>query len=129
MIDSYIRLSFILLMSISAIGIVVLIPLLYIQHLIHRKTLDPIYFNKKYYSDYELHIFKTFPLLLVKTLGYIKAITFPKAMRRKFKHNIIKPEDNILIATLAWLTILILIIGGLVLINTGISAIFHYNSI
>jgi len=128
MIDTYIKISFILLMVISVIGIVGLIPLLLIQHFIHKKILDPIYFNNKHYSPYELNIFTTFPLLLVKTLGYIKAIVFPNTMRRKFKKNILTPKTNPITYLLAWLTMIILICGALIIINTGISAYFHYNT-
>lgn len=115
-------------MVISVIGIVGLIPLLLIQHFIHKKILDPIYFNNKYYSPYELNIFTTFPLLLVKTLGYIKAIVFPNTMRRKFKKNILTPKKHPITYLLAWITMIILICGALIIINTGISAYFHYNT-
>lgn len=129
MIDTYIKLSFILLMVISVIGIVGLIPLLLIQYFIHKKVLDPIYFNSKHYSPYELSIFTSFPLLLIKTLGYIKAIVFPNTMRRKFKNNILIPKENPITYLLAWLTMIILICGALIIINTGISAYFHYINI
>ena len=128
MIDTYIKISFILLMAISVIGIVGFIPLFLIQHFIHKKILDPVYFNNKHYSEYELSIFTTFPLLLIKTLGYIKAIVFPKLMRKKFKTNILNPKDNPMTYLLAWLTMLILIVGFLIFINTGISAYFHYTN-
>ncbi len=127
MLDSYIKLSFILIMTISIIGIFGLIPLLLIQHFLHKTKLDPTYFNSKYYSNYELQIFTSFPLHLIKTIGYIKAIIFPNTMRRKFKDNIIISRDEPLIFFLAWLTMIILIICGVVLINTAISAFFHYS--
>ncbi len=126
MIDTYFRLSFILIMAMSAIAIVVFIPLLLIQHFIHKKVLDPIYFNSKHYSDYELEIFTSFPLFLVKTIGYIKAIVFPNTMRRKFKNNILNSKDRPIVYFLALLTILILIFGSLVIINTGVVGAFIY---
>jgi len=126
MLDSYIKLSFILLMTMSVIGIVGLIPLLLIQHFIYKAKLDPTYFNSKHYSNYELEIFTSFPLLLVKTIGYIKAVVFPNTMRREFKENIIKPKDEPVILFLAWLTMIILILCVIILINTAISAVFHY---
>jgi len=129
MIDAYIKISFILLMVMSVIGIVGFIPLLIIQYFIHKKILDPTYFNSKHYSEYELSIFRSFPLLLIKTLGYIKAIVFPKTMRRKFENNILIPRENPITYFLAWLTMIILIVGGIIILNTGISAIFHYSNI
>jgi len=128
MIDSYIKISFILLMAISILAIVGFIPLLLIQHFIHKKVLDPFYFNNKYYSSYELEIFSAFPLLLIKTLGYIKAIAFPNTMRRKFKKNIINARENPVIFFLAWLTMIFIICGSIILINTVISAFFHYSN-
>lgn len=126
MLDSYIQLSFILLMIIVAIGLVGLIPLLLIQHFLHKRKLDPIYFNSKHYSNYELQIFASFPLLLVKTIGYIKAIVLPNTMRRKFKVNIINSKDEPVIFFLAWLTMMLIIFCAIVLLNTAVSAFFHY---
>ena len=128
MIDTYIKISFILLMAMSVIGIIVFIPLLLIQHFIHKKYLDPIYFNSNHYSDYELVIFTSFPLLLIKTLGYIKAIVFPNTMRRKFKNNILTSKKHPIIFILAWITMIILICSVLIMINTAISAYFHYTN-
>ena len=110
----------------SAIGIVGFLPLLFIQHLIYKKIFDPIYFNHKHYTAYELSIFNSFPLYLIKTIGYIKAIVFPGTMRCKFKNNILTPKDMPVIYSLAWITILILIFAATVLINTGIVAIFIF---
>lgn len=126
MIDSYIRISFILLMAMSILAIVGFIPLLLIQHFIHKKILDPIFFNSKYYSSYELEIFTSFPLLLVKTIGYIKAIVFPSTMRRKFESNILVPKNHPATFILAWITMIFLILGGLIIINTFFMAYFHY---
>ena len=124
MLESYYQISFILIMAMSAIGIAGFLPLLFIQHLIYKKIFDPIYFNQNYYTAYELSIFNSFPLYLIKTIGYIKAIVFPGTMRRKFKNNILTPKDMPVIYALAWITILILIFAATVLINTGIVAIF-----
>ncbi len=103
-----------------------LIPLLFIQHFIFKKVLDPIYFNKAHYSAYELSIFDSFPLFLIKTIGYIKAIVFPNSMRRKFEKNILKPKDHLIIYSLAWITILILIISSFIIINIGFIAVVVY---
>lgn len=116
-------------MGMSVVAIIGFIPLLLIQHFIHKKTLDPIYFNKEHYSDYELEIFTSFPLLLVKTLGYVKAIVFPKTMRRKFDNNILVPKKNPITYLLAWVTMMFLIAAGVIIINTGFMAYFHYSNI
>lgn len=113
-------------MAISAIAIVVFIPLLLIQHFIHKKIFDPTYFNSKHYSAYELQIFTSFPLLLIKTIGYIKAIVFPNTIRRKFKNNILNSKDRPIVYFLALLTMLILIFGSMVIINTGVVGTLIY---
>ena len=102
----------------SAIGAVVFIPLLFIQHFIYKKIFDPIYFNSKHYTDYELSIFDSFPLFLIKTIGYIKAIVFPGTMRRKFEHNILNPAERPVIYFLAWASIIMIAFAAIVLINT-----------
>ena len=111
-----------------SVSLVIIIPLLLIQHFIYKRILDPTYFNSKYYSAYELAIFGSFPLFLIKTIGYIKAIVFPKTMRRKFKNNILKPKENPVVFLLAWATMLIIICCALILINTGIMAIVYYTN-
>ena len=127
MIEFYIKLSFILLLGMSIFGILGLIPLLLLQHLLHKNTLDPTYFNDKYYSPYELEIFTTFPLFLLKTLGYIKAITFPNTMRLKFQKDILDSNKHPIIFLTAWFTMLIIIFCGFILINTLIMAIVFYS--
>lgn len=104
----------------------VLMPLLFIQHALHKKLFDHIYFNSKYYTEYELGIFSSFPLLFIKTLGYIKAIIFPDKMRRKFKNNILKPKEHPITYALALTTVLILFFSALVISNTGLVAILIY---
>ena len=126
MLDAYFRLSFMLIMAMSVAALVVFVPLLLIQHFIYKKTLDPIYFNSEHYSPYELSIFTSFPLFFIKTIGYIKAIILPNTMRRKFKSNILKPQEKPLIYLLALFTMLIIIFFGLVIINTGIVGVFIY---
>ncbi len=127
MLDTYLRISFILSMAMAINGIVGLIPLLLLQHFIFKKTLDPTYFNNKYYSNYEISIFDSFPLFLIKTIGYIKAIVFPGTMRRKFKENILNPKERPVIYLLALLTIIILFISGLIIINIGVmSAVLYF---
>ena len=126
MLDTYHRMSFILIMAMSVVGIIGFIPLLFIQHIIYKRIFDPIYFNTKHYSAYELEIFKTFPLFFVKTIGYIKAIVFPNTMRRKFKESILKPGDNPIVYTLALITIIILIISAIIILNTVVAGVLLY---
>ncbi len=126
MIDAYFNISFILIMLMVGAIFVIFIPLLFVQHFLHKKLLDPVYFNSHYYSQYELEIFNTFPLMFIKTLGYIKAIALPSKMRRKFVEDILNRRDHPAIYSLAILTLLILLLCTLIIINTGIVGLFIY---
>lgn len=126
MLELYMRISFSLFAILSAAIIFGLIPLLFIQTFIYKKIFDPAYFNNNHYSDYELSIFNSFPLFLIKTLGYIKAITFPKTMRMKFKTNILNAQEKPVIYFLAWITMFIIIYSGVVLINLFVVGGFMY---
>ena len=103
-----------------------LVPLLFIQHMLHKKIFDPVYFNSNFYSSYELSIFSIFPLIFIKTLGYIKAIVFPNKMRRKFQADILRASERPVIYTLALTTIMILFISALVILNAGVVGILIY---
>ena len=126
MIDIYFKFSFILIMLMAVAIFVVFIPLLVVQHFLHKKLLDPVYFNSQYYSQYELEIFNSFPLMFIKTLGYIKAIALPSKMRRKFENDILSRRDHPAIYSLAILTLIILFLCALIIINTGVVGIFIY---
>ena len=126
MLELYMRISFILFAIFAAAMIFGLIPLLFIQTFIYKKIFDPIYFNNNHYSDYELSIFNSLPLFLIKTPGYIKAITFPNTMRMKFEKNILNNKEKPFIYFLAWMTMLIIIYGGVVIINFFIVGGFMY---
>ena len=128
MLENYILISTILFLAMGA-SVVTLLPMLFIQHIIHKKILDPTYFNSKHYSSYELAIFDSFPLFFIKTIGYVKAIVFPGSMRRKFKEDILNSKEHPVIYLIALLTMLIIIFCGLVLINTGIMAVIYYTNI
>ena len=130
MLELYMRISFILFAILAAAVIFGLIPLLFIQTFIYKKIFDPIYFHHKHYSDYELSIFDSFPLFLIKTLGYIKAITFPKTMRMKFEKNILNNKDKPFVWFLAWLTMLIIIYGGVALTNLFVvGGLMYFNGL
>lgn len=128
MLDFYIRLSFILLMGMAITTIVALFPLLIIQTLIYKKILDPSYFNKNHFNDYELNVFNSFPLSLMKTLAYVRAIVFPKTMKKRFNTNILTARDNPIVYLIALLTMVVIIACCIILINTAVSALFYYSN-
>lgn len=128
MIDKYIIISTVLFLGMGFAIFMALFPLLLVQHFIYKKILDPIYFNNKHFSLSELSIYNSFPLFLIKVITYIRAIAFPKTMLKRFKTKIIIPKENKTIYFLAWLSMLIIIYCGIVLINTLIMAILFYSN-
>lgn len=128
MIDKYIIISTVLFLGMGGAIFIVLFPLLLVQHFIYKKMLDPTYFNNNYFSLHELAIYNSFPLFLIKTIAYIRAIVFPKTMRKRFESKTIIPKENKVIYFLAWVSMLIIIYCGIVLINTVIMAVLFYSN-
>ena len=130
MLEAYMRLSFILF-SIMAVSVIVgLIPLLFIQTFIYKKLFDTTYFNKNHFSLSELVMFNSFPLHFIKTLAYVRAIVFPKTMKKRFTKNILQIKDKPVIYSLALLTIFILIYGAIVIINFFIvGGLMYFNDL
>lgn len=76
-----------------------------------------MYFNAEHYSTYELGGgITSFPFIFIKTTGYVKEILFQNTIRKKFKNNILNPQESLIIYLLDLLTILIIIFGGIVII-------------
>ncbi|VAW55726.1 hypothetical protein MNBD_GAMMA07-2403 [hydrothermal vent metagenome] len=100
--------------------------LLLIQYYIHKKILDPTYYNSNHFSAGELVIFSSgFIFYLYKTLAYVRAIALPKTMRIRFKENILTYKNHPFIYILACFTMLLIAYGGLVIINLIIFASFY----
>ena len=117
MLEAYMRLSFILFAIMSASVVLGLIPLLFIQTFIYKRIFDSTYFNNNHFSLSEIAMFNSFPLHFIKTLAYVRAIVFPKTMRKRFEINILKPKEKPVIYSLALTTIFIIIYGAFVIIN------------
>jgi len=92
--------------------------LLLVQYYIHKKVLDPTYYNTNHFTAGELVIFSSgFFFYLYKTLAYVRAIALPKTMRIRFEENILAFKDHPVIYLLACFTMLLIAYGGLVIIN------------
>jgi len=128
MLDNYIFISTILFIGMGVALFAVLFPLLLILHFIYKNKLDPLYFNEEHFSTYELSIYNSFPLLLIKVIAYIRAITLPGTMRKRFEQNILQPKENPATYVLSLISIFIIAYCALVLINTVIMGIFFYSN-
>jgi len=127
MIDVYLEYSFILILAMSGASLLLLLPLIIIQNFVHRKYLDPIYFNTEHFNEYELMSFTSLPLSALKVLAYARAIVFPGTMKKRFPSKILSPSKNPAIYALALITIVLLIFCSAVLVNTLISATVYYS--
>jgi len=107
-----------------------IIILLLVQYYIHKKILDPTYYNADHFSVGELVILTTgFIFYIHKTLIYVRAIALPKTMRIRFKKDIMTFKDHPIVYLLACFTMLLIILGALSVINFFIAAGFwnYYN--
>ncbi len=122
MFENYMEASFILIMIASLVAILFLIPLTLIQYYMHKKILDPTYYNSDHFSEGELVVFTSGLIFyVVKTLVYIRAIALPKTMRIRFKKDILTYNEHPLVYLLACFTMLLIILGGLTVFNTIIA--------
>jgi len=118
MLEAYFRISFILFMGMSLGIILGFLPLLIIQSFIFKKILDPAYLNTNHFSLYEVSIFDSLPLSLIKTLAYIRAIVFPSTMKKRFQKKILIAKEKPVIYSLAIITLSILFISSIIIFNT-----------
>ena len=126
MLELYMRISFYLFAILTAAMIFGLIPLLFIQTFIYKKIFDPVYFNNNHFSLNELAMFSSFPLHFIKTLAYVRAIVLPKTMEKRFNTKILNNKKRPIIYLLALVTMLIIIYGGLAIINIFVVGGFMY---
>jgi len=126
MLDSYINFSTYLFIGMGIGIFCILIPLLFVLHFAFKKHLDSAYFNENHFSLYELSIYKSFPLVYIKVLAYIRAIVLPETMRKRFKDNILVKKDHPMIYSLSFISILILAYSTIVLVNTFIFSVIYY---
>ena len=73
-----------LILDIMVYGTPTMLILIHVLHLILPKKFDDIWFNKNYFSETELAIYSSYPLSLVRTLGYSAAICLPFLMKKRF---------------------------------------------
>lgn len=90
MFQLYLDVSTILAIIMCAIAILILPLITFIQYYIHKKLLDPKYFNINYFSEEELAIFATISVFSIsKPLVYVRAIILPSTMRKRFYNPIL----------------------------------------
>ncbi len=130
MFEIYINVTTISMVVMAVIAIPILLPLLFIQHYIYKKILDPKYFNAKHFSANELVVFTSGLIFYIpKTLVYVRAIALPKTMKVRFKNDVLTFKENPVIYLLACFTMLLITLGALGVMNAIIFSVLwsYYN--
>jgi len=90
------------------------------------RRLDKYLFNENYFTLEEMSIFSNFPLSLLKTLGYIRLITFPNSLRKRFGTATARGRINLFDMFLSHLTIALMIVNTFIIINLIIAGVVNY---
>ena len=93
-----------------AYGTPSMLILIHVLHLILPKKFDAIWFNEKFFSDAELAIYSSYPLSLVRTLGYSATICLPFLMKKHFSDLNPTKEINIFIKSLNYIFLIIVLL-------------------
>lgn len=86
-ISDYTADAFILLIFGGSVILFTFIVLIIIQNKTLSHKLDKLFFTSSYFNSFELAAYSHFPLFIWKVLAYIRAITFPKSMKKRFGEN------------------------------------------
>jgi hypothetical protein len=71
-------------------------------------------------------MFSSFPLSMLKTLAYIRLITFPNSLRKRFGNATSRNKISGLDLFLSYLTMAVLAISVMLLLNLFIAGIVNY---
>ena len=126
MIETYIKTSFLLMIAGASSATIVFLLLLFLQQSIFKRKLDHILFNDKYFNQYELSIFSSFPLSLMKTLAYQRAIVFPSTMKQRFHNHSVRNLVNQFDILVSTLSLGILFLCVLIVANLFIAGALNY---
>lgn len=116
-VDSYIRFSAIMAFYIGISGAFIAIIILSIQNFTLSRQLDKHILNKKYFNEYELNIYMSFPLSLIKIIAYQVGIVFPKIMEKRFHDFYIRNYINSIDFILSYICVIFLIVSPLTFMN------------
>jgi len=117
MLESYMNITAIIVVALWGLAPAIVILLL-VQYYIHKKILDPTYYNTDHFSSGELVVLTTgFIFYIHKTLIYVRAIALPKTMRKRFKEDVLTYKEHPVIYLLACFTMLLIALGALSVIN------------
>ena len=105
---------------------ILMVALLLLQVWTLSRRLDVHLFNENYFTQQEIAMFSSFPLSLLKTLAYIRLITFPNSLRKRFGDATARDKISIFDLFISHLTMLILSIEVLILLNFIFAMMLNY---
>jgi len=105
---------------------ILLVVLIGLQSWTLSRRLDKYLFNEEYFMPQEMAMFSSFPLSMLKTLAYIRLITFPNSLRKRFGSATARNKISGLDLFLSYLTMAVLAISVMLLLNLFIAGIVNY---
>jgi len=105
---------------------ILLVVLIGLQSWTLSRRLDKYLFNEEYFMPQEMAMFSSFPLSMLKTLAYIRLITFPNSLRKRFGNATARNKISGLDLFLSYLTMAVLAISVMLLLNLFIAGIVNY---
>jgi len=90
------------------------------------QRLDSHLFNENYFTVQEMSMLSSFPLSLLKTLAYIRLITFPNSLRKRFGDTTARDKISTFAATLSHITMALVILNTVIILNSFIAITLNY---
>jgi len=106
--------------------LVIMVVLLLLQNLTLPRCLDKHLYNENYFTPQELSMFSNFPLSLLKTLAYIRLISFPNSLRKRFGNATARDKISMVDLFLSHLTMAVFAVGTLIVLNFLIAMTLNY---
>ena len=115
--DSYLQFAAQFAFYIGLSGALISLLILIVHSYRLSNVLDPHTFNSTYFNDYELNIYGSFPLNVIKTIVYQAGIVFPNIMKRRFKDIDIRDKVNTFDIFISYISVFLIILSPLSFIH------------
>ena len=116
-IESYLQFSGFLALYIGISGALISLIILLLQNFTLSHQLDKFILNKDYFNDYELNIYTSFPLSIIKVIAYQAGIVFPGIMKKRFNQFEIRKHTDPINIMLSYICIFFLILSPITFVN------------
>ena len=115
--DSYLQFAVQFAFYIGLSGALISLIILIVYSYRLSNILDPYAFNSVCFNDYELNIYNSFPLKIIKTIAYQAGVVFPNIMKKRFKDINLRDKVNIFDIFMSYISVLLIILSPLSFIH------------